>query len=58
MSANLQMVLFKVAKGGYCVRFDLNEVPVPLIPNSSEIYVPWEKARDYLNQCLPPHLQI
>jgi hypothetical protein len=58
MSANLQMVLFKVAKGGYCVRFDLNEVPVPLIPNSSEIYVPWEKARDYLNQYLPPHLQI
>ncbi len=58
MASNLQMVLFKSAKGKFYVRFDLNEVPVPLLPNSDEIYIPWQTARDYLIQCLPLHLQI
>ena len=57
MAANLQMVLFKTDKGDYCVRFDLNERPVQLLPNSDEIYTPWKQAREYLVHCLPLHLQ-
>lgn len=58
MGANLQMILFKTAKGRCYVRFDLNEVPVPLLPDSDKIYIPWEQAREYLVRCLPLHLQI
>lgn len=54
MAANVQMILFKAGKSGrYYVRFDLNEVPVTLIPNNKEIYLPWEKARDYMLRCVP-----
>lgn len=58
MAANLQMVLLKSEKGNYYLRVDLNEHPIPLLPNSEEIYIPWGKAREYLNRCLPLHLQI
>lgn len=58
MAANLQMVMFKTSKGAVYVRFDLNERPVPLLPGSDEVYVPWQQARDYLMHCLPMHLQI
>lgn len=58
MAANLQMILFRNHKGETLVRFDLNEVPVPLLPNSDEIYIPWSKARAYLMHCLPLHMQI
>ena len=58
MAANLQMVLFRTAKGKYYVRVDLNEVPVPLMPDSDEIYVPWNVARAYLMRCMPLHMQI
>lgn len=57
MSANLQMVLFKTAKGKYYVRIDHNETPVALIPNSSDIYIPWDEARDYLMRCIPIYYQ-
>ena len=57
MAANLQIVLFRTDKGGWCVRFDLNERPVPLFPDSPQVYVPWEDAREYLVRCLPLHLQ-
>lgn len=53
MAANLQIILFKSEKGGYYVRVDLNETPVPLIPGRTAIYTPWETARDYLNRCIP-----
>lgn len=58
MSANLQMVLFKSVKGKYYVRFSLNEVPVPLFPDSDDVFLPWYEVREYLVRCLPPHLQI
>lgn len=57
MAANLQIVLFRTDKGGWCVRFDLNEHAVPLFPDSDRIYIPWEEAREYLVRCLPLHLQ-
>jgi hypothetical protein len=57
MSANLQMVLFKTAKGKYYVRIDHNETPVTLLPNSSSIYIPWEEAREYLMRCIPIYYQ-
>ena len=57
MSANLQMVLFKTAKGKYYVRIDHNEAPVALIPNSDDIYIPWNVARDYLMRCIPIYYQ-
>jgi len=53
MAANLQMILFRSVAGRYYVRFDLNEKPIALIPNSQEIYVPWNKARQYLEAFLP-----
>lgn len=59
MAANLQMILFKAKDSGrYYVRVDLNEQPVPLQPNSSEIYTPWSVARLYLTRCLPIDKQI
>lgn len=57
MSANLQMVLFKTAKGKYYVRIDHNETPVALIPNRNSIYIPWEEVREYLMRCIPIYYQ-
>lgn len=53
MAANLQMILFRSDRGQYYVRFDLNEVPIPLIPNDDRIYIPWGEARSYMVRCLP-----
>lgn len=53
MAANLQMILFKSKKGKYYLRVDLNEQPVPLIPNNPEIYLPWQEARRFLEALLP-----
>lgn len=58
MAANLQMILFQSAKGKIYVRFELNEQPIPLIPNSDQTIIPWQKAREYLTRCLPLHMQI
>lgn len=54
MACNLQMILLRstISKRVY-VRFDLNEVPVALIPDSDRIYLPWNEARNYLVRCLP-----
>ncbi len=57
MSSNLQMVLFKTKKGKYYVRFDLNEKPISLMPNSNDIYIEWDKARNYLMRCIPLYYQ-
>ena len=57
MSANLQLILFKNAKGDFYLRIDHNEQPVAFIPGSTEIYVPWEKAREYLSNCVPMYYQ-
>ena len=57
MAANLRMVLFRSKKGALYVRFDLNEKPVPLLPNSDAVYTPWPVARDFMTRCLPLHLQ-
>lgn len=53
MAANLQMVLFKSQRVRYYVRFDLNERPIPLLPNDDRIYLPWSEARAYMVHCLP-----
>ncbi|MDE6269696.1 MAG: hypothetical protein K2M12_02425, partial [Muribaculaceae bacterium] len=59
MAANLQLVLFRANKTGrYYVRASLNERPVPLLPNSEEIYISWTEARNYLMRCLPPEMQL
>lgn len=57
MASNLQIVLFRTSTGRLYVRADLNEIPVPLIPGSSDIYVSWSRAKDYLLRCLPLYLQ-
>lgn len=58
MAANLQLVLFRARKSGkYYIKAMLNERPVPLLPGSDEIYVPWSEARDYLLRCLPLTMQ-
>ena len=57
MASNLQMLLFKSTSGKLYVRVDLNEVPVPLIPGRSDIYTPWDKAKEYMTRCLPLYLQ-
>lgn len=53
MAANLQFILFRSDSGRYYLRVDHNEVPVPLIPGSGELYIPWSVARSYLISCLP-----
>lgn len=58
MASNLQMILFRSTKGHIYVRFDLNEVPVSLLPDSDNIYIPWDKARSYLQNCLPPYRNL
>lgn len=57
MAANLQMVLFKSAKGEYYVMFGLNERPVTLIPNDTRTVIPWGEARDYMTRCVPIYYQ-
>ncbi|MDE6489805.1 MAG: histidine phosphatase family protein [Muribaculaceae bacterium] len=57
MAANVQMILFKSDTGRYYLRTDLNECPVPLIPGSDAIYVPWSQARDYMLRCVPVYGQ-
>ena len=57
MSANVQFVLFKTKGGNFYLRIDRNEEPIAFIPNSTEIYVPWEKARQYLSNCVPLYYQ-
>ena len=57
MAANLQISLFKSKSGKMYVRFDLNERPVPLFPDSDDIYIAWDDAREYLSRCLPLHLR-
>ncbi|MDE6285389.1 MAG: hypothetical protein K2L99_00140, partial [Muribaculaceae bacterium] len=58
MAANLQLVLFRSTKSGkYYLRASLNERPVPLLPNSDRLYVPWNEARNYMMHCLPLEMQ-
>lgn len=57
MAANIQMALLRSKSGRLYLRTELNEVPVPLIPGRSDIYVPWSEARSYLLRCLPLYLQ-
>lgn len=57
MAANVRLILFSTPKGRHYVRLDLNEVPVPLLPDSDAIYVPWDRARAYLMNCVPLYLQ-
>ena len=59
MAANVQMILFRHNKSGkYYVRLDLNEHPLPFIPGSDAIYIPWDTARTYLTRCLPLHAMM
>lgn len=58
MASNLQIILFRAKSGRLYARFDLNEVPVTLIPGDDSIYIPWSTARQYLRRCLPAHMQI
>lgn len=53
MGGNLQMILFRTAKGRHYMRFDLNEQPITLMPNDDRIYLPWEEAKEYMLRCLP-----
>lgn len=48
MAANLQLILFKSNSGRYYLRADLNEKPVPLIPNEPSLYTEWTSARRFL----------
>ena len=57
MSANLQIILFSTDNGKHYVRIDRNEQPIALLPNDNSIYIPWEKARDYLMRCVPIYYQ-
>ncbi len=52
MASNLQMILFRSTSGRYYLRIDLNEMPVRLIPGNQDVYIPWNVAYDYLEECL------
>jgi len=57
MASNIQLVLFRDKAGNYLVRLDLNERPVPLMPDSDSLYTPWNVAREYLLRQVPLYLQ-
>ncbi|MCM1522420.1 MAG: hypothetical protein NC039_07190 [Muribaculaceae bacterium] len=57
MASNLQIVLFSADSGRLYVRAELNETPVPLMPGSDNVYLDWNRAKDYLLRCLPLYLQ-
>lgn len=57
MAANLQMVLYKTAKGDYYARFDLNEKPVSLFPDG-KIYAPWTDVKELLQKYVPMYYQF
>ena len=48
MGTTCQLCQCRAPSGNYYLRTDLNEVPVPLIPGSDELYVPWERARYFM----------
>ncbi|MEG2819385.1 MAG: hypothetical protein RR868_01375, partial [Muribaculaceae bacterium] len=48
MAANLQLIYFTSPSGIIYVRADLNEIPIPIIPNNPEIYVRWDRLREYM----------
>ncbi|MDE7388878.1 MAG: hypothetical protein K2M97_06475, partial [Muribaculaceae bacterium] len=48
MAANVRQILFRSHSGRYYLRTDLNEHPCPLIPGCADIYVPWERARYFM----------
>lgn len=48
MATNLQLIFFTSPSGTIYVRGDLNEVPVPLIRDNPNLYVPWDTLRIYL----------
>lgn len=56
MAANLQMILFQADSGTYYLRVDLNETPIPLIPGTTDIYIPWSTAQAHLLRFIPLHL--
>ena len=56
MASNLQMIMARTKSGRIYVRFDLNERPV-VLPGADSIYIPWDKAREYLLRCIPLHLR-
>ena len=58
MAANLQIILARSTKGNFYVMVLLNERQIPLLPNSDQVIIPWSTAREYLNRCLPMHLQL
>lgn len=53
MSANFRIILLKNKKGTMYVRCDLNEEPIPLMPNDTRTIIPWSEARNYMMRCLP-----
>jgi hypothetical protein len=57
MGANLQMILARTKAGRLYLRLDLNERPIPLMPGSTDIYTPWDNAKDYILRCIPLHLR-
>lgn len=52
MAANVQLIHFTSPSGTIYVRLDLNEHPIPLLPNDSRIYIPWPEAREHLRKLI------
>lgn len=48
MASNVRQILFRSHTGRYYLRTELNERPVTLIPGCDDLYVPWERARYYM----------
>lgn len=53
MASNLQIILFRAASGTVYARVDFNESPVNPLPDSADIYVPWDKLCAYWTSLLP-----
>ncbi len=52
MASNLQLVIFRSKTGRHYVRAELNEQPIPIIPGSDDLFIPWNKAKIFFQECL------
>ncbi len=58
MASNLQILISQSDTGRYYMTLYLNEQPIELLPNDHRTTIPYNEARTYINQCLPPHLRL
>lgn len=52
MASNIQIIMFRSVSGNLYARVDFNECPVAPLPDSTDIYVPWDTLCRYWTSLL------